>query len=204
MDYNTTRKNLVLPEYGRNIQKMVNHIKTVEDRDERNRLAKALINIMGNMNPHLRDVADFTHKLWDHLAIISDFELDVDSPYPPPSKEEIYRRPERLEYKHADDVKFKHYGRVIEEMIEEAIVYPEGEKKDYLIEVIANQLKKSYLMWNRETVTDEAIFSDLEFMSRGKLKIPEGLTLKEHKDIRKVKSQSNTHKKGGGKKKRKR
>jgi hypothetical protein len=183
MDYNTKRKLLVLPEYGRNVHKMVNIIKETEDRDERNRLAKATIQLMGAMNPHLRDVADFKHKLWDHLAIISDFELDVDSPYPTPTKAELEQKPDRLKYFNSDEIGFKHYGRVVEDMIRRATQYPEGEEKDYLIEVIGNQMKKSYLAWNRETVSDELIFSDMQSVSGHRLNIPEGLKLKDSKDL---------------------
>jgi hypothetical protein len=183
MDYNTSRRGLVLPEYGRNIQRMVNYVKTIEDREERNRLAKAIIQIMGTMNPHLRDVADFKHKLWDHLAIISDFELDVESPYPKPTREEIYQKPIRMKYLHSDDIRFKHYGRVLEEMIAKAITFEEGEEKNYLIEVILNQMKKSFLTWNRDSVNDELIFHDLMILSKNRLKIPEGLKLKETRDI---------------------
>ncbi len=195
MDYNTSRKNLILPEYGRNIQKMIDHLKTVEDGEERNRLAKAVIQIMGNMNPHLRDVSDFTHKLWDHLAIISNFELDVDSPYPVPSKEELFEKPQKLPYKHSDDVVFKHYGRVLENIIARAVTYEEGEEKEYLIEVICNQMKKSYLHWNRDAVGDELIFKDLMRLSKNQLQIPEGLKLKEAKDLQTKKKESSSYSK---------
>lgn len=183
MDYNTTRKKLVLPEYGRNIQKMVLHLKTVEDRDERNRLSQAVIHIMGNMNPHLRDVADFKHKLWDHLAIISDFELDVDSPYPTPEADKLHEEPKKLSYKNAREVRFMHYGRVTETMVKRTIEYPDGEEKDYLIEVVCNQMKRSFLNWNRESVSDDLIFSDFKFLTRDEVKIPEGLKLKESRDL---------------------
>lgn len=188
---------MVLPEYGRNIQKMVDHVKTVEDRDERNRLAKAIIQIMGNMNPHLRDVADFTHKLWDHLAIISNFELDVDSPYPAPEIEKLYEKPEKVPYKNADDVRFKHYGRVLENMIKRAASYDEGEEKNYLIEVIANHMKKSYIQWNRENISDDLIFSDLVYLSGNNITIPEGLKLKE---VRELQSKKRDNTGGGGRK----
>ncbi len=183
MDYNTSREKLQLPEYGRNIQKMVNHIKTVEDRDKRNQLAKALIDIMGSMNPHLRDVADFKHKLWDHLAIISDFELDVDSPFDQPSREEIFQKPDPMPYKQNRNIRFKHYGRVIQDMIKAAIDYEDPEGKEQLIIVICNQMKKSYILWNRESISDEVIFGDLATLSEGLLRIPEGLRLKDHKDL---------------------
>jgi len=183
MDYNTSRKQLFLPEYGRNIQRMVNYVKTVEDRDERNRLAMAIIQIMGNMNPHLRDVADFKHKLWDHLAIISNFELDVDSPYPTPTREELYEKPKKVGYSNPYEIRFKHYGRVLQSMIQRAVEYPEGEEKEYLIEVIGNQMKKSYLNWNRDTVGDEQIIEDLKALSGNKLVIPENLKLKENREL---------------------
>jgi hypothetical protein len=162
---------------------MVNHIKTVEDHDERNRLAKAIIQIMGSMNPHLRDVADFKHKLWDHLAIIADFDLEVESPYPVPQREILNQKPERMGYQQSRDIKFKHYGRVLENMIKRAVTYPEGEEKAYLIEVILNQMKKSFLTWNRESVSDDMIMDDLKFLSDNQLEIPAGIKLKEIKDL---------------------
>ena len=183
MEYNTARKNLILPEYGRNIQKMVIEVKSIEDRDERNKLARAVIEVMGNMNPHLRDVSDFTHKLWDHLAIISDFELDIDSPYPTPTKEELTQKPEHLGYTSRDKIRFKHYGKVLEAMIKRAVTYEDGEEKDYLIEVICTQMKKSFVTWNRENVNDDQVFNDLISLSRNQLKIPEGLVLKEAREF---------------------
>lgn len=128
MDYNTQRKKLALPEYGRHIQQMVDYITGIEDGDERNRLAKALIGVMGNLNPHLRDINDFKHKLWDHLFIMSDFKLDIDSPYPIPSKEEYQEKPKQIPYP-KNPIKYKHYGRVIELMIEKAIEMEEGTEK---------------------------------------------------------------------------
>jgi len=198
MDYNTQRGKLVMREYGRNIQRMVEHLKDTDDRDERNRLAKAIIQVMGNVNPHLRDVSDFTHKLWDHLAIISNFELDIDSPYPTPNREDIYQKPERLEYQSVDDIKFKHYGKIIQEMINTAVDFPEGEEKDFLIEVICTQMKKSFVTWNRENVNDEQIFNDLLYLSNNKLKIPEGLKLKEAREFLPKKSNTPSNRKNLG------
>jgi len=150
---------------------------------------------MGNMNPHLRDVSDFTHKLWDHLAIISEFELDVDSPYPLPNKDEINQKPEHIGYKRADDIRFKHYGKVLQDMIKKAIDYAPGEEKDALIETIATQMKKSYVMWNRENANDEQIFDDLQYLSHGALKIPEGLKLKDVRELAAKKPVTNNSKK---------
>lgn len=195
-DYNTTRNKLILPEYGRNIQKMVNHLKTIEDREERNNAARTVIAVMGNLNPHLRDVNDFKHKLWDHLAIISDFELDIDSPYDWPEKEDLIQKPNVVPY-NQHHIRFKHYGRSIVLMIEKAVALSDGEEKTDLIRMIAYHMKKSYLTWNREAVSDEEILMDLKTLSGGKLEISEDLKLPETKEI----LAKGRKKKGGGKKK---
>lgn len=180
MDYNTERKDLILPEYGRNVQKLVDYATTIENREDRNRAAKVIINVMGNMNPHLRDISDFKHKLWDHLAIMSDFKLDIDSPYPPPEKEKLYESPNRIPY-NTNEITYRHFGRTIELLIDEAVKMEEGDKKELLIEVIANHMKKSYLMWNKETVSDETIFNALKKLSNGK--IDADLRLRTSRDI---------------------
>jgi hypothetical protein len=185
-DYNTSRNKLILPEYGRNIQKMVEYIMTVDDHAERNRLAHAVIIIMGNMNPHLRDINDFKHKLWDHLAMMSDFKLDIDYPYEVPRPEEFTEKPRPVHYNN-NDIKYRHYGRVIEMMIEEASKFPEGEEKDELTKLIANHMKKSYMTWNRESVTDDTIFHDLRELSGNKLVAKEGWKLSDQKDFQKNK-----------------
>ncbi len=197
-DYNTTRKKLILPEYGRNIQKMVNHLKTIEDREERNKAAQAVIGVMGNLNPHLRDVNDFKHKLWDHLAIISDFDLDIDSPYEWPEKAELEAKPNKVAY-NQHSIRYKHYGRSITLMIEKAIELEPGEEKDDLVQMIAIHMKKSYLTWNREAVSDEEILTDLKTLSRGELEISENLKLPDTKDI--LTKNRPPKKKGGGRKK---
>jgi len=168
MEYNTSRKKLVLPEYGRNIQKMVMLTKAEPDKDKRNQMAQAIIAIMGNMNPHLRDIVDFKHKLWDHLAIISEFDLDIDSPYEVPKIETLNEKPEVVPYK-TQVTKFKHYGQTIEKMVDVAVHMEEGELKETLIQLIANHMKKSYLTWNKEAVADEQIFKDLKIISNGKI-----------------------------------
>lgn len=178
MEYNTQRNKLHMPEYGRHIQKMVNHAITLKDKEERNKCAKSIINVMGQLNPHLRDVSDFNHKLWDHLYIISEFNLEVDSPFDTPTPESVNSKPIKIAYPQKD-YKYRHYGKTIQMIIDEAIKYKEGEEKDALIRVIANQLKKLYLMWNKDSVTDEQIDGDLGRLSNGKLKIPEGMKLVE-------------------------
>ena len=168
IDYNTALPHLVLPEYGRNIQRMVNHAITIEDREERNKVAQAIIVVMGQLNPQLRDVTDFKHKLWDHLFIISEFKLDVDSPYPKPTPESFNTKPERVNYP-SGSIRYKPYGKIAEEIIAQAQTVAEGEAKDYLIELVANLLKRSYLTWNRDAVNDEVILNHLAELSNGNL-----------------------------------
>jgi hypothetical protein len=181
-DYNTQRKRMSLPEYGRNVQKMVDHIKTIEDRDERNRAAKTIIQIMGNLNPHLRDVGDFKHKLWDHLSLIASFELDIDSPYPVPEQSKFFEKPNQIPYQQGN-IRYLHYGRIIELMIDAAKEKEDGEEKEYLTSLIVNQMKKSYITWNRGQVSDEVIIGDLLLLSGGKLKMTEGVKILETKDL---------------------
>lgn len=182
-DYNTSRKHLILPEYGRNIQRMIAHIGTIEDRAERNKAAMTIIGIMGNLNPHLRDIGDFKHKLWDHLAIISEFKLDIDSPYDTPEPSKFESKPNKIDY-NQNRLKFKHYGKSIGLMLEKAAELEEGEEKVYLITLLANHLKKSYLTWNREAVENEQIFKDMEILSKGTIKLsPNDIKLNETRDI---------------------
>ncbi len=180
-DYNTSRKHLVLPEYGRNIHMMVDHIKTVEDKEERNRLSHAVVAVMGNLNPHLRDINDFKHKLWDHLALIAEFDLDIDYPYDPPRPETFVEKPRKVPYG-THRIAFRHYGKAIEMMIDTALQLDESEQKDALVNVIANHMKKSYLTWNRESVDDEVVLKDLKKISKGKLDLSK-VKLSEAKDL---------------------
>jgi hypothetical protein len=173
---------MALPEYGRNVQKMIDHIKTIEDREERNRAARTIIQIMGNLNPHLRDVGDFKHKLWDHLALISNFELDIESPYPKPEPSKFTEKPKRVPYNQGP-IRFLHYGRVVQDMIKTVSVMEEGEEKNYLVIMILNQMKKLYLTWNKGQVSDETIISDLSQMSGGLLKVPEDTRLADSKAL---------------------
>ncbi len=181
MDYNSNRSKLSLPEYGRNLQNMVDHIMTIEDRNERNRAARTIIDIMGTMYPYLRDINDFKHKLWDHLAIMSNFNLDIDYPYTPPSPEFFVTPPKKVPYDN-NTIKYRHYGKTIENLIEKASDYPDQKERELLIKLIANQMKKSYVVWNKDSVTDDKIFADIEEISHGKIKCSD-LTLTETKDI---------------------
>ena len=166
MEYNTQRKKMELPEYGRSVQNMVDHALTIEDRAERQRCANTIINIMGGMFPHLRDVPDFKHKLWDHLAIMSDFKLDIDYPFEIVKKEDLVVKPEKLEYPNGA-LRYRHYGRFLEGMIKKAIeVENEGEKKQ-LVNLLAIQMKKDLNNWNKEGIEDQKIVDDLREYTNG-------------------------------------
>lgn len=175
-DYNSTRPHLILAEYGRNVQNMVDYICTVPDREERNRLAQVVIDMMGVLNPHLRDVSDFKHKLWDHLYIISDFKIDVDSPYPAPVKGEIRHKPEPLPYPQ-NRIRFKHYGHIVEKMIQKAMASDDGEGRAKMALSIANFMKMAYVAWNKDSVNDLQIIQDLSELSGGVLSLPEDTVL---------------------------
>jgi len=190
-DYNSTRSKLLLSEYGRNVQNMVKYIVALPTKEERNRYAAVVIDLMGFLNPHLRDVADFKHKLWDHLHIISNFEIDVDSPYPPPSPEAIHLKPEPLKYPH-QRIKYKHYGKTIELMITKAKSIAEPERRNHMVQAIANFMKMAYVQWNKDSVADETILNHLYELSGGELKLDENINLN------KVEYRTNTHKTEGG------
>ena len=185
-DYNSTRNKLILSEYGRNVQNMVKYICGLPTKEERNRYALVVIDLMGFLNPHLRDVADFKHKLWDHLQIISNFQIDVDAPYPKPELEAIHMKPEPLKYPH-QRIKYKHYGKTIELMIEKAKSIEEPERKKHMVQAIANFMKMAYVQWNKDSVSDESILADLRELSRGELKLEENINLN------RVEYRANTH-----------
>jgi len=181
-DYNTQRKRMALPEYGRNVQKMIEHVKTIVDPEERNRAARTIIQIMGNLNPNLRDVADFKHKLWDHLMLIADFDLDIESPYPAPDYLKLIEKPNQVPY-HSGEIKYMHYGRIVGLLIDYASELADGEEKEYLTTLILNQMKKDYLTWNPGLVSDEIIIRDMGVMSKGRLKITENVKILEARDL---------------------
>ena len=170
LEYNTVREDLIIPEYGRHIQKMINYASTRETKEERNKLAYAIISVMGNLQPHLRDVADFQHKLWDQLFIMSDFKLDADSPFEKPSKEILNAKPEPLSYPQ-NFPKYRFYGNNIKIMIDEAVKWDSGEMKDALVLTIANHMKKCFLNWNKDSVKDQVIFDHLYELSDTKIDI---------------------------------
>ena len=168
LEYNTVREDLIIPEYGRHIQKMIHHASSQKSKDERNRIAKSVISVMGNLQPHLRDVSDFQHKLWDQLFIMSDFKLDVDSPFEKPKKEELLAKPDPLSYPQSFP-KYRFYGNNIKIMIDEAVKWDSGDKKDALVYSIANHMKKCFLNWNKDNVEDQVIFDHLFELSDSKI-----------------------------------
>ena len=202
-DYNSTRSKLILAEYGRNVQKMVEHICTLETKEERNRYAQVVIDMMGVLNPQLRDISDFKHKLWEHLHIISDYQIDVDSPYPIISKEERRRKPAPMGYPQ-HRIKIKHYGYMVEKLVEKAIQKPEGESRDQMAIAIANFMKMAYVTWNKDAVQDQQILEDLRELSNGLLDLPPytQLTTLEFRTpppgSSRSRTSSPTHKKSGG------
>ena len=195
MEYNTSLSKLIIPEYGRNVQKMVHSIIDIKDREKRNHQAKSIIEVMGNLNPHLRDVPDFKHKLWDHLFIMSDFHLDVDSPYDRPSKESFEKKPEMLKYSD-NNIKFRHYGKILPLIIKRTIDLDEGEYKDFLVFTIANHMKKCYLTWNKANVEDEVILKHLSQMSDDKLSMKETFKLSSFSDVKTQKNYKKNYSRG--------
>ena len=193
MNY-SQRTDLILPEYGRNIQQMVKHAVAIEDRAERTRCAKTIIDIMGNMFPYLRDVEGFKYKLWDHLAIMSEFKLDIDYPFEVVKPTTLQQKPEKIPY-NTQRIRYMHYGRLLQTLIEKTVAYPEGERRQELIDLMANHMKKSYLTWNKEVVDDRKIFDDLRELSHGELDMnPESMTLTASRDIMNRNRRANNNK----------
>lgn len=168
MEYNTTRPKLLLPEYGRNVQEMIAHAQQIADRDERNKAARAIIEVMGQLNPHLRDVDDFRHKLWTHLFIMSDFQLEVDSPYDIPKAETLQSKPDPMEYPKGR-IKYGHYGKYTQAILEQAKEVKENDEREFLKNSMANFMKKQYIAYNNDTVENHVIANQLRDLSKGEL-----------------------------------
>ncbi len=172
MEYNTQQRKLPLPEYGRSVQNMVDYALTIEDRGERQRCANTIVDIMGSMFPNLRDASDNNHKLWDHLAIMSDFKLDIDYPVEVVKKESLEIKPDRILYSQ-HNIRYRHYGRYIQELIHIASDYSESEeRKMLLLNLIANHMKKDYQNWNnKDGIENQKVLDDLYELSGGKIKL---------------------------------
>jgi hypothetical protein len=169
--YNTQQKKMALPEYGRSIQNMVDHAVTIADPEERQRCANTIINIMGNMFPHLRDVPDFKHKLWDHLAIMSDFKLDITYPYELIRKDNLNTKPDFIPYTSSEKIAYRHYGRTLEMLIRKAAELEDGDEKNNLVALLCNHMRKNYVAWNKDNIDEQKIADDLRELSGGKLRL---------------------------------
>ena len=176
LDYNTEREKLAMPEYGRNVLKMVEDVKRIEDRTKRSEQARAVVRVMEILNPQVHSADNWEQKLWDHLYIMAGYDLDVDSPYPMPSPEQRKSRPEIIPLK-KKPIKATHYGRNIESIIDLIASEPEGEMKTAMIRSLAMYMRQQYLIWNKDSVADTTIFSDIEKLSEYRITVPEGLTL---------------------------
>lgn len=173
MEYNTSRDKLVMPEYGRHIQKMVDYLRTIEDAEKRQKNAQAIIELMGALNPHLRIVEDFRHMLWDHLFLIADFDLDIQSPYPIPSREKLDCKPAPIPYPTSFN-KRRHLGRNLNSIIEKALAETDVEKKKGFTSTIAYYMKLSYANWHHEPVHDDMIKEELKEITNGELSYEDG------------------------------
>lgn len=170
MEYNTARPKMLIPEYGRNVQKMIDFVIQLPSRDERNKAARAIIEVMGQLNPHLRDTDDYRHKLWTHLFIMSDFKIDVDSPYPIPTPEDIHLKPDLLKYP-KNRIRYGHYGHNVQKMISNVASIENEEEREIVTNRLANLMKKLYVSYNNEAVENEVILEQLVELSDGKLKL---------------------------------
>ena len=168
MEYNTTRAKLMLPEYGRNVQEMIAHAMEIADREERNKATRAIIEVMGQLNPHLRDVDDFRHKLWTHLFVMSDFKLDVDSPYEIPKPETLMSKPDIMEYPKSK-IKYGHYGKYTQAILRQSKEVTAEDERQYLKITMANFMKKQFLAYNNDTVENHVIADQLKDLSQGDL-----------------------------------
>ena len=176
LDYNTSREKLALPEYGRNVLKMIERLREIPDKAKRTEQARAVVKVMELLNPQVHSQENFEQKLWDQLYIIAGFNLDIDSPYPAPSPEEFETKPIAIPMK-GSKIKATHYGRNIEKIIELLISEPDGEVKTEMIRCLAIYMRQQYLIWNKDSVADETIFKDIEKLSDYRLKIPSDISL---------------------------
>jgi Domain of unknown function (DUF4290) len=182
MDYNTDQPPMVISEYGRSVQRMIDICLTIEDRNERNRCARTIVKAMALLNPQMKEYQDYEHKLWDHLFIMSGYKLDVDSPFPKPEQGVLAAPPERVRYPQSD-IRFRHYGKILEELIRKAMTEEDPKNKEVFTGQLAQLMKKHYLNWNRDSVNDQLIVEQLEMLSKGQLKVPEDFRFLHTNDI---------------------
>lgn len=197
LDYNTQREELKMPEYGRHVQKMIEYVASIPDKEKRNEQIQAVVGVMGTLNPQLRDINDFKHKLWDHVQIISDFKIDIDSPYPMPTRESLSTKPNPIPLQ-KEPIKISHYGRNIQNMIDVIAAREDDEVKEYMIQTLALYMKQQYIIWNKDSVSDDVIFRDIERLSGGKIVIPEDMhIMSSHSEGQNHQRKMNLKKNGG-------
>lgn len=206
-DYNTQRPRLIIPEYGRHVQRMVEHCMGIEDRAERTKVAKAIIAVIGRLNPMLRNSEDGDHTLWDHLYIMSDFKLEVDGPFPAPAPGSFETKPDRVNYPKTK-VRYGHYGKIVERFIDAVAAMKEGAEKEQAVLAVANLMKRQFLAWNRDSVGDEVILKDLKELSEGRLRLKDDAVLAQTADLLRAHQSGPRNdvvfeRGGGGKRKRK-
>lgn len=202
MEYNTQRPQLQITDYGRTVYKMIDYAKTISDRDERTKVANAIVTAMAIVNPKIRERTEYRRVLWDHLMYMSDYELDVDCPYPVVRRKESTRQPKPLHY--ADgQIRFRHYGRALEDMIHAVAELPEGEERSLLTEQIAHTMKRQYLQWNRDSVDDNLIREQLAELSGGRLVLPDSFEFRDSKIYLDAMAAAAAKKENSGKKKKK-
>ncbi|GAB4139274.1 MAG: DUF4290 domain-containing protein [Bacteroidia bacterium] len=172
MEYNTSQPNMSISEYGRNVHRMIEYCCSIADREERNKCARSIVRVMAILNPQLKEYSDYEHKLWDHLFIMSDYKLDVDSPYPKPEKDKLTAPPEPVKYPQSD-IRFRHYGKILEDLIRKAMKEEDPKNREVFTDNLAQLMKKQYLNWNRDSVNDQLIVEQLEHLSGGRLKVSE-------------------------------
>ena len=200
MEYNTTRDKLMLPEYGRNVQNMIQHAMEIANREERNRAAQAIIEVMGQLNPHLRDVDDFKHKLWTHLFVMSDFQLDVDSPYEIPKREILDEKPQLMAYPKGT-IRYGHYGQYTQKILEASKEVDSEDEKKFLSETMANFMKKQFLIHNNNAVENYVIIEQLKELSKGELSLDDPYELTSTNQLLKtlgLKNNNNNNQRRGG------
>ncbi|XZF12672.1 DUF4290 domain-containing protein [Chitinophagaceae bacterium MMS25-I14] len=173
MEYNTTRSKMLMPEYGRNVQRMVEYLLSIEDRAKRLRNAEAIIELMGTLNPHLKTIEDYKHKLWDHLYQMTDFRLDVDSPYPPPTPEQVYKKPDQIPYPKTN-IRYRHLGRNLENLLKKGLKETDPERKQGFTQAIGYYMKLAYTNWHKEPVHDDMIKNELNELTQGELQYETG------------------------------
>jgi hypothetical protein len=182
LEYNTQRADLLIAEYGRNVQKMVEQAMAIEDREKRTKTAQSIVNVMALLNPSVRDLVDYKHKLWDHLFIISDFKLDVDSPFEKPLEAKIKSKPQRIAYPDSD-IHYKYYGKIMEDMIRKISEMEDSPRKEKITQNLANFMKMSYLTWNKDTVDDSTILHHIQELSKGLITVDESVKLNHTAEI---------------------